>query len=127
MTDKAQSTAEEILASIGTALDQYEVFHNQILIGVYIRPGKTKSGILLPDSVTDEDRWQGKVGLVLKVGPAAFVNDARNEFHGQSVKPGDWVIYRVNDGTSLDINKTRCRQMEDIHIRGRVANPEIIW
>lgn len=130
MPDKPQSTAEEILASLNIAALSdlpYEVFHNQILVAIHIKPERTEGGLYLPDKTRDEDRYQGKVGLVLGVGPAAFVNDARNDFHDQSVKPGDWVIFRVSDGTSLDINQVHCRQLEDIHIRGRVPSPKMIY
>ena len=53
-------------------IDDYKVFHNEIVVAVYIRPEKTQSGIYLPDSHRDEDRHQSKVGLVVKVGPEAF-------------------------------------------------------
>lgn len=125
--DKPQTTAEEIRASIGGALDKFEVFHNQVLLGIYMAPEKTKGGIIRPDSVKAEDRWQGKVGLVLQAGPLAFVNDNRNDFRGQGVAMDDWILFRVSDGFPLDINGVHCRLIEDIHIKGRVTAPEIIW
>lgn len=125
--DKPQTSEAEIRAGLGVALEQLEVFHNQILVGTYLGSGVTKGGIILTDKGKDEDRWQGKVGVVLKVGPLAFVDDARNDFKGQTVKEGDWIVYKVSDGFSLDVNKVHCRLIEDIHIKARVSAPDIIW
>jgi len=125
---KPQATAEEIRASAGD-LSRFEVMHNQILVGIYLRPDdhKTAGGILLPQKTLDEDRWQGKVGLVLKKGPLAFVDDGSTNFEGQSVSDGDWVIYRVSDGFPIDVNGTHCRLLEDVHIKGRVPDPSMIY
>jgi hypothetical protein len=38
--------AQDVTKKIGD-LSKFEVFHNQILVGVYIRPEKTKSGLIL--------------------------------------------------------------------------------
>ena len=122
---KPQSTKEEILASVGDT-SAIEVMHNQILVGIYMRGAKIGS-IFIPEKTQDEDRWQGKVGLVLKKGPLAFEDDPNNAFHGQDVNEGDWVIYRVSDGFSIDINGTHCRLLEDVHIKGRVSDPSVIY
>ena len=34
-------------------LSKVEIFNNQVLVGVYIRPSKTKSGIYLTDQTTN--------------------------------------------------------------------------
>ena len=36
-------------------LSKVEVFNNQILVAVYLRPEKTKSGLYMPDAHRDED------------------------------------------------------------------------
>lgn len=123
---KPQSTAAEINESVGD-LSQITVMHNQILIGIWMRPEVTAGGIFLTPKTIDEDKWQGKVGVVLKKGPMAFVSDGTTDFHGQHVKEGDWVIYRVSDGFSIDIRETHCRLLEDVHIKAVVADPTIIY
>jgi len=105
--------AEELKQKVGD-LSGIEVLHNQILVAVYIRPDRTASGLYLADKTRDEDRYQGKAGLVLKKGPLAFVDDDTNKFHGQNVEVGDWVFYRVSDGFPLMLNGTLCRLLEEV-------------
>ena len=127
MKDKPQTSVDEIIAGLGGTLDDFQPFHNQILVAIWMRPEKTTGGIIMPDKVLEEDRWQGKVGLVLKQGPIAFENDNRNDFKGQDVSPGDWVIFQVSNGFAIDVNGVHCRMLEDIHIKATVASPNIIW
>lgn len=123
---KPQASVSEILESIGD-ISNVEVFHNQVLIGTYIKPERTAGGILLTDDTRSEDKWQGKAGVVLKMGPAAFVNDAANDFHGLEVNEGDWLLFRVTDGFSLEVNGVHCRLIEDSHVKGRVPDPTMIY
>lgn len=118
--------AEEIRTKVGD-VSKVEVLHNQILVGIYIRPEKTAGGIYLSDTTRGEDKYQGKVGLVLKKGPLAFVDDAHNKFHGQDVKPGDWVFFRVSDGFSFMLNGHLCRLLEEVHIKGIIPAPEVVY
>ena len=118
--------ANEIRKRIGD-ISKIEVLHNQILVGVYIRPEITKGGILLTPQTRDEDRYQGKAGLVLKKGPLAFVDDDNNKFHGQNVDIGDWVFYRVSDGFPLVLNGTLCRLLEEVHVKGKIPSPDVVF
>lgn len=124
--NKPQSTHDEILAGIGS-LEDIEVFGNRVLVGIYMRPEKTAGGILLTDKALDEDKWQGKVAVVLKKGPLAFVSDGSVDFKGQDVKAGEWVVYRISDGFPIDVNGIHCRLLEDTEIRMLVTAPEIIY
>lgn len=111
----------------------YEPFHNLILVATYVAPEKTKGGIIRVDRTLAEDRFQGKVGLVLKVGPIAFTDDNSTKFGGVKVKPGEWVTYRASDGMEMffvDPNGrdgTPCRVLEDVHIKGRLDDPSMIY
>lgn len=122
-------------------LSDYEVFHNLVLVATYIAPPKVIKGhdgkdivFHRTDKAHDEDRFQGKVGLVLRTGPVAFLDDAVAKFGGITVKPGDWVVYRPSDGHELfirDRSKSNeglsCRVIEDTFIRGRVKDPSLIY
>lgn len=116
----------EILDAVGD-IKEVEVFNNQILVGIYIRPQKTASGIILTEKTVDEDKYQGKVGLVLKMGPEAFVDETGKWFKNMKIKVGDWVVFKPSDGWSVAINGKACRILDDIAVRGRVKSPDIIW
>jgi co-chaperonin GroES (HSP10) len=123
---------QAILDSIGDRLDGVEVFHNLVLVGTYVAPEKTPGGIIRPDSALAEDRFQGKIGLVLRIGPGAFKDDKVAQFWGVSLKEYDWIWFRPGDGYeffSVDATGkgTSCRVFEDTQIKGRVADPSVIW
>ena len=86
--------AQDLKDKLGN-LDDVELFQNQVLVAVYVRPEKTKSGIYLTNQTRKEDEIQGKVGLVVKKGPAAFVDPTNSWFDGIEVDVGDWVFFRL--------------------------------
>ena len=108
-------------------LSKVEIFNNQVLVGVYIRPSKTKSGIYLTDQTTNEDKYQGKIGLVLKKGATAFVDPENQWFSDVQINESDWVLFRPSDGWSVTINGVLCRIIDDHAIRGRVDQPDQVW
>jgi co-chaperonin GroES (HSP10) len=122
----SENPAGELRAKIGD-ISKVDILHNQILVAVYVRPEKTKAGIFLADQTRNEDRYQGKAGLVLKKGPLAFVDDDTNKFHGQNVEIGDWVFYRVSDGFPLILNGTLCRLLEEVHVKGKIPSPDVVF
>lgn len=118
---------DEILKKLGDLAD-VELFHNQILVATYVRPTKTKSGIHLTSQTVDEDRFQGKVGLVVKKGPQAFVSDDKTDFHGVNVQVGDWIFYKPSDGWPQSVHGVPCRIFDnEFLIRGRVSAPDMIY
>lgn len=123
---RSTNPKEDLIKAAGD-LSGLDVMHNQILVATYIRPEKTAGGIIRPNSNLQEDEYQGKVGLVLKIGPTAFVNGDDIDFAGQKVSVGDWVVYRVGDGWQVTINKLPCRLLTDRAIRLRVTKPEDIY
>lgn len=124
---QAKDRKKAIIDGVGEVLSGIEVMHNHILVGIYIRDEKTKHGIILPTETLREDQFQGKVGVVLKKGPLAFKDDGANDFGGQDVDIGDWIVFRVSDGWQLTINDTPCRMLEDTLIRMKIARPDIVF
>ncbi len=132
--------AAPLLAAAGD-LSDYEVFHNLALVATYVPPPKiikrddgTDYVLHEADNTQAENRYQGKIGLVLKVGPTSFLDDSIAKFGGVKIQPGDWVIYRPSDGHELFIRDRRkfneglsCRLIEDTFIRGRVTDPSLIY
>lgn len=127
---QADDPKRGLLETIGVQnIESYRLFEDDVLIGTYIRPEKTKGGIILTDNAKQEDRFQGKVGLLLKVGPMAFKFDKSGQYHLEGDKPavGDWVIYRPSDAWEISINGVSCRIIRSCLIRGAVNDPATIW
>ena len=122
--------AQDLKDKLGN-LDDVELFQNQVLVAVYVRPEKTKSGIYLTNQTRKEDEIQGKVGLVVKKGPTAFIDPTNSWFDGIEVDVGDWVFFRPSDGWSITLHKTPetvlCRILDDVNVRGRVSHPDHVW
>ena len=115
-----------ILKELGD-ISGVEVFNNQVLLAVYIRPEKTRGGIILANQTRDEDRYQSKVGLLVKQGEAAFLDDTDKWFKGKSFKLHDWLVFRPSDGWQMTVNGVLCRLIADTEVRGRVDNPDRVW
>jgi co-chaperonin GroES (HSP10) len=108
-------------------LSKFQLYSNQILLGVYKRPEKTKSNLYLPDQTRKEDEYQGKAALVLMKGPSAFQSDENYDFKGQDVQIGDWVAIFVSDGRKIVVNGQLCRLVEDHHIRMKIPAPDSVF
>ena len=115
----------KLLNQLGDISD-IELFHNQVLLAVYLRPEKTKSGLILTADHLDEDRYQSKVGLLVKQGPLAFEQDG-NWFTGMTFQEHDWLIFRPSDGWSITVNGVLCRIFDDISIKGRAPHPDSVY
>lgn len=125
----AEKSKSEIKKAIGD-LSGVELWHNQVLAAVYIRPEKTAGGVILPDYTggrRDEDKWQGKVGLIVKKGPYAFDDPQGKWFKGTKVSIEDWIFFRASDGWSITINGVICRILDDTAIKGKVDHPERVF
>ena len=128
-----------VLDKLGN-LSGVELAQNEVLLAIYRRPGTSPGGIALTSNYTKEDIYQGKVGLVVKIGAAC--NFSREDPYSGTkfdlkVNLHDWVVVRPSDTWPLDINGDAtglefkdfvpCRLVRDSHIRMRVSNPAIIW
>lgn len=122
----AADPAKELMDAVGD-LSKINVFHNNILCAVYKRPERLASGFYIPESTRKEDEYQGKVVLVLKKGPIAFVDDEKTAFGGQNVEPGDWVVLRSSDGWKLNINGVLCHVIQDVQIKMTIPEPDIAF
>lgn len=93
--DASGDAKQEIRESVG-GLDGFEVWGDLVLIGVYCHPPETKGKFLVGGTTQLEDVWQGKVGMILKIGPDAFP-EAETTFGGMKPQLGDWVYHNVQD------------------------------
>jgi co-chaperonin GroES (HSP10) len=128
MMSHTHDPADEIVQRVGD-LSEFEVPLNKILVGLYMRPDKTKSGLHLPDEYRHEDVFQGKAGLILKKGPIAFVDDERVKFHGLNPQVGDWVCFRPSDGLKLDVRSRdgHCILLADTQVQLVIPQPDIVF
>ena len=117
---------QKLLDDLGD-ISELEIFNNQILLAVYIRPQQTRSGLHLASQTTDEDRYQSKVGLLVKSGNAAFKDDTDTWFKDIEINEEDWILFRPYDGWSITINGVLCRMLEDVSTKGRIPHPDMAY
>ncbi len=115
----------EMIKKVGD-LSKLHVMYNMVLVAQYVRPMRTKGGIIRPHENIEEDVWQGKVGLVMKLGPNAFVDDADMSFFGQKAEIGDWVVFKTSDAWQLQVGEWPCRLVRDSSIKMKLDDPAIV-
>lgn len=120
--------AEEAIKAIGD-ISGIELYYNQVMVVIYIRPEKTKGNIILTDNYRQEDEFQGKVGIVVKKGPLAFIpsSDDPLRFAEVNVDIGDYVVYRPSDGWPVKIDSVKCRILADTAIKMKIDRPDRTW
>jgi co-chaperonin GroES (HSP10) len=125
IAESEEDTKTAHLRALGKFPDQ--VLHSQVLCMGYVQPAKTEGGIYLVDKGLEEDRFQGKIFLVIAKGPGAFKDDKIAQFHGANIEVGDWVFARTSDGLELFINGNSVRLFEDVDIRMKINQPRLYW
>jgi hypothetical protein len=145
--------AEEIVRDVGYLCDDITVMGADVLIVMYERlkggggrEVKTAGNIILPNTANTtahEDRFQGKVGLVMKTGPIAFQEDDNHKFGDIIPKVGDWVLVNVSETYSFDLpvydssrtipgspaGERRARIVADVYVKA-IVSPKMfdaIW
>lgn len=124
--EHSDDPAENIRKEMGDISD-IEIFHNQVLVAVYIRPEKTKSGLYISAQTREEDKYQGKVGLIIKKGADAFVDESGKWFKGVNLDVGNWIYFRPSDGWQITVHGQLCRILDDTDVRGRIPQPDTVW
>lgn len=130
----ASDPRRAIMEAVGD-LAGHQVLKDLVLVATYIEPEKTKGGIILTPKRIEESRYQGKVGLILKLGPTAFKYDGQYPYEGPLPKVGDWVKYHPGNarefflgGPGGDGNSgISCRHISSELIDAIIDDPEKIW
>ena len=125
VTGKPKATLKQLLKA--PLAGELQVLHSQVLVMGYVAPARSKGGLIMPDKVVEEDRFQGNVGLVIGLGNGAFKDDNIASFNGDSLAIGDWVMYVAADGVSMFIREVPCRLFSDTRILMKVTSPEIYY
>lgn len=146
--DVSGEAKKEIEETIGDISD-FEIWGDLVLVAVYCRPVQTRGGFHIGNEMPLEDVYQGKVGLILKIGPDAFT-EVDKTFNGRKPAVGEWVYHNVNqtemqlslagngwkrrtltapNGSKEDARKWDgwpVRLVSSRHIYGRIQTPGII-
>lgn len=124
---------EALLSKVGD-LSGVTLYGSDVLVCVYMRPEKTRSGIILTDNLRSEDIYQGKVGLIVKMGPTCFTDENGEKF--RDIEVGSWCVFRASDGWPVTLNTNNsvsskdaalCRIITDINIRMTVDSPDLVF
>jgi co-chaperonin GroES (HSP10) len=129
MRGTANDAAKKLLSTIGD-ISGMEVLNDRILIAIYRHEGMTKGGLITSTKTEDESDYQGKVGLVLKIGPLVNAGD-KAQTRGAELRIGDWVVVNPSSGLSMNAGQHGSDRMirmlveRDIHMR--VNKPDLVW
>ncbi len=128
----SKTLASDIWAKVNPHMDDLGdlVQLGDILVALYQRPEKTDGGVFLTDKMRGEDIYQGKSGLVIKMGPLAFHDEpAYSPPITWPVKPkiGDWILFRASDGWPLIIGEQHCRIVNERGVRMILNRPDVVF
>lgn len=109
---------QEILDLLGD-VSGYQIEPHQILLAIYRRPEKTIGGIVLPRSNLQEDLYQSKAHLIIRMGKQVECS--------LPIKLHDWVVVRPSDGWDLEFHKVPCRMVFGDNIKAIIPEPGVVW
>ena len=116
-----------LLEQAGPFAEKLTPIGARVLVATYIRPRKLASGLELPDKYIQEDEYQGKVGLVIKMGALAFTEDEGHQWGNVVPKVGDWVLMNIGDTKRLSVGKNTCRFIEDVNVQAILTDPDAVY
>ena len=134
----SDAAREELEAELRPSLEKTKIraVGHDILIAMYNRANKkTSGGIIIPGS-NREDEFQGKVGMIVSLGPKCCEehdDDGKlvkgtsgyNEwFGGRPPQIGEWWGVSSRDGVSTLVGKTACRLVEWKYLRFQTQAPD---
>lgn len=128
----SESEKERLRAKFDMAeVNAATLMGDRILVAKWIR--ESVGRIILTKATRDEDKWQGKVGLVLKVGPVAFTDDQNNCWHGQKADVGDWIVYKYSDGSDINYQRSgtfdqvECKILRETDVVMVIPRPDYVF
>lgn len=100
---------------------------SRVLVATYVGTDRSAGGIIYADKRKDSARYEGKVGLVLAIGPTAFRYDGAFPWEGPKPVVGDWIWYRASDAPERFIRDVSCRTIDDNLIEGVTTDPTAVF
>ena len=126
-----QDAAQVVMDQVGAQLDRIPaIFGPRVLVAKPPSMDRTAGGIFRTDKGMDEDRWQGKVGLVIKLGHDAFKYHPRYpqyDWEGPKADVGQWVHFFSSDAREIGFAGMVCAYIWDSDILGIASDPESVW
>lgn len=146
--DEAKRQIEEALG-----FEPIRVTWWQIAIKVYVRPEEVRRfktddgreiGIYIPDEARAHDKFVNNVGLIMNIGPLAFLAKPFQEplpiqiwryFFGRWMKPspykrpfkvGDWVVFDRNSGPEVNYRGVPVVLTEEKFVRAVIEDPSFV-
>jgi len=127
----------------GKLLEGLKPLADRVLVVMYERTNqgegkeaRTTGGIIMVKtqsrtSAAEQDKYQGRLGLVMALGPLAFKSDATHDWGGVVPKVNDWVMFdSYSNFSPFDLpNDRRARFVQDIAIEAIVPEEtfDAIW
>jgi len=125
ITNSAPAVFEDRMQPLATKAG-IRVFGPDYLLAVYDRAGqKTRSNIIVPKEYI-EDKAQGKVALVVGIGPLCQGEEYENWFGGHPPQIGDWVVTSIRDGLSFLVDDITMKLVEYKYLRMTTVEPDIV-
>lgn len=127
-----------ILQAVGDISDM-QIIGRKVLLGVFIRPNTTSTGLFLGTKEPQEDQYQHKAALILKLGPGAFSGadsyldemfgerDENGDLiagSGRSGRPriGDWIFANASAGIQINLAGDGCSRPQGRDPIGRTID-----
>jgi co-chaperonin GroES (HSP10) len=123
---RAADPKKAIIEAVGD-LTNVKVQKDLVLVGTFIRNEMTSGGIIRPLDNVKEDEHQGKVGLVLKVGPVAYADWEDEATAGNDAILHTWVIYQGTHSWPIQLNGVPCRMVPYDKLRMTIPDPTMVF
>ena len=115
---QADDPREGLLKQLGnTAVEHYQLMEDDILLATYIRPEKTKGGIIIPDTAKEKPQ-EGEV-----VAAGSGSKNEKGEVTPLDVKAGDRILFGKWSGTEVKIDGEDLLIMKESDIMGVLDVP----
>lgn len=118
----------------------FEIASNELLVAIYQRDEVSPGGIVMTAKTLKEDVYQGKVGLIVKIGEnfnPLWSDPYTGEKGGVPLALHDWIVFRTSDTWPLEVNVRDgvfekdgfvvCRLVLARQVRMKVADPNTVW